>query len=486
MNKLTNKRVILITIDALRRDSLKCYGYYRNTAPNLESFINQGTIFLNAYTNGIDSPSSFSAIFSSIFPFLRGGYAPLPTQKKTFQEILKKNNILTYFIHDNPFLGKHYNYDRGFDIFFEGQLSKFSQTRKKLNKNESLKISAFSNIKKIINYQKILEKIKKCLIGFDTIRNWIVFRMYKLIEILIPYITLEYNAPLISRKVINFLKKYNKNMFLCAHFMDVHNPYNPPKRNLLRFRRENINLREKELLNTKFLMNFRRYHINKEILNNLIDLYDGEINFVDKYLLKIFKTIYSLFKKNCLIIITSDHGEAFYEHELLHHTGNIFDEILKIPLIIIELGKKENVKYVEEQVQLIDIAPTILDYFDLEIPKFFQGKSLLPLLKGKSINRDDFIISEGYQKNGEIRINENDGFKLISIRKNNWKYIFDEQSNKEYIFDLKSDPNEKINLSEDNPSILRKFRRFLRKHLQKISDTTEKAKIKEIMHKIEK
>ncbi|MHA1318127.1 MAG: sulfatase-like hydrolase/transferase [Candidatus Heimdallarchaeaceae archaeon] len=67
------KIVFLITIDALRADHLKSYGYHRNTAPNLEKFVQLGTKFQNAFTNGPATPSSFSTIFTSTLPFLNGG-----------------------------------------------------------------------------------------------------------------------------------------------------------------------------------------------------------------------------------------------------------------------------------------------------------------------------------------------------------------------------------------------------------------------------
>ncbi|KKL93205.1 hypothetical protein LCGC14_1877050, partial [marine sediment metagenome] len=78
-DEITSKAVFLITIDALNLNHLKVYGYNRNTAPNLEKFITQGSIFINAFTNGPETPSSFSSIFSSILPFLNGGYSPMPS-----------------------------------------------------------------------------------------------------------------------------------------------------------------------------------------------------------------------------------------------------------------------------------------------------------------------------------------------------------------------------------------------------------------------
>ena len=82
MNEIhKDKIVIFITIDALRPDHLKSYGYHRNTAPHLENFMRYGTKFTNVFTNGPATPSSFSAIFSSILPYLSGGYSPLPLEK---------------------------------------------------------------------------------------------------------------------------------------------------------------------------------------------------------------------------------------------------------------------------------------------------------------------------------------------------------------------------------------------------------------------
>ena len=118
--KFNDKTVILITIDALRADHLKSYGYTRNTAPYLEKYFERGMLFLNTFTNGPETPTSFSSIFTSILPFLDGGYSPLPLQKKIFPEILKEHGIKTYAIHSNPNLGRYFNYDRGFDIFLDG------------------------------------------------------------------------------------------------------------------------------------------------------------------------------------------------------------------------------------------------------------------------------------------------------------------------------------------------------------------------------
>ncbi len=482
--KSRDKCVILITIDALRRDHLKSYGYHRNTAPNLERFVEKGTTFLNAFSNGPESPSSFSAIFSSIYPFLNGGYSPLPIQKKIFPEILHKNKIFSCAIHNNPHLGKFFNYNRGFDIFIEGGRNVFTKMdKKKIQNRNDIKPSMLSRSLEIIN-RKFVKKIRLYLKDLDVLINNIRYRFPILTDFLMHLIPVQYNAPIISKKIINILKRNKNNFFLFGHFMDVHNPYDPPIRNLLKFRRKNINRRERTHLQDDVFWEPHKYQITRDILNKIIDLYDGSINFVDEYLQAIFKFIISKFKKNCLIIITADHGDGLFEHDFFDHQGYIYDELLKVPLFIVEIGHKQHVKKINNLVQLIDIAPTILDYFGVPIPEDFQGISLLPLLEGKSIKRENFVISECYQKNGKIKRNNKEGFKLISIRNKAWKYIFDEEKKREYLFNLLKDPYEKNNLIKSNNLELKILKDILNDHLLEIKISNEKSKIKNVIDRL--
>lgn len=103
----------------MRDDHLKSYNYHRNTAPNQEKFVNKGVTFLNAISNGPETSSSFSSIFTSILPYLNGDFSPLPNHKRTFIQELHEKGIFCYGIHSNPNLGRFFNYHRGFDIFLD-------------------------------------------------------------------------------------------------------------------------------------------------------------------------------------------------------------------------------------------------------------------------------------------------------------------------------------------------------------------------------
>jgi len=471
---LVHKSVFLITIDALRLDHLKAYGYHRNTAPNLEKFVRNGTIFLNTITNGPETPSAFSSLFTSVLPFLNGGFSPLPSQKISFPQILKENGIFTYGIHSNPNLGKFFNYHRGFDVFLDGERYK---EKPQIQPIRGIKSTIFSFIKKAMNYKDLFNKLMYGLKGFNKIKSLLRNRLPFLTDILLPFTPIAYNAPYVANKVVSFLRTNKAPLFLWAHFMDVHSPFNPPSKNVQNITGSDIDIKERNFLNKKVWANPQDYKISETILENIKVLYDAEINYVDSFLNQIFHVIHNKFEKDCLIIITADHGESFFEHGVFFHQGNVYDELLKIPLFIVEIGKNHHVKRAESIVQLIDIAPTILDYYGISIPDSFRGRSLLPLFKKDFIDRDACVISETYQKDGIMKRNGETGYKLISIRSDEWKYIYNEQFDEELLFHLKSDPEEKVNLNSKEKVKLTEFRRIRDSHFEEITAVDESSKI---------
>ena len=470
------KIIIFITIDALRTDYLNSYGYNKNTAPNLEIFARKGTIFTNAYTNGPETPSSFSSIFTSILPYLNGGYSPLPLEKITFPQILQEYGIHTIGIHSNPNLSKFFNYDKGFDTFIDGERYKLQQKAfKNVTKDLSDKQNIYSTINRILNYRSFLNKLVFNLPGFNKIKHFIRKKIPKITDFLLPFTPMAYNAPYIVNKVINILKNTKAPLFLWMHFMDVHGPYNPPSEYVLKFREKDFTLAERNFLNK--VVYFNKTKITMENVENLKILYNATIRFVDDALLKLFAYIRKSIKKDCLVIITADHGESFGEHDICGHLEIVYDELLRVPLVVSDIGKADYVKKSDSFVQLLDIAPTILDYFGINIPEDYRGVSILPFLNGKKNERKELLITECFKKDGFIKRNSKEGFKLISIRTHEWKYILDEEKNSEFLFDLKNDPLEKHNLIDENNEELLKFRIIRDHHLQKALVKDEKSKI---------
>jgi arylsulfatase A-like enzyme len=166
--------------------------------------------------------------------------------------------------------------------------------------------------------------------------------------------------------------------------------------------------------------------------------------------------------------------------------GSVYEEILKVPLIIVEMGKKPIKKEVSDVVQLIDIAPTILDYFGISIPENYQGTSLIPVLEGKKVQKDRIIISECYQNKGLMKRNRKEGYILLSIRKQDWKYIYNEEKEDEYLFDLGNDPTETVNLIGENYKMVDDFRKIKEMHLRNaLKSNEEKSRIMKAIKSID-
>jgi arylsulfatase A-like enzyme len=144
---------------------------------------------------------------------------------------------------------------------------------------------------------------------------------------------------------------------------------------------------------------------------------------------------------NTVIIAVSDHGEEFLDHGRWGHwESNLYDEILRVPLIIrLADGSRDGV--IRQQVRLLDLMPTILDICGCPLPDGLMGVSQIPL----------WILAEGEYR-GEAAISEmrRDPWHRIAVRTEGFKYIWDSRRpDQPELYDLVADPGEKRNVSAD-------------------------------------
>lgn len=180
-----------------------------------------------------------------------------------------------------------------------------------------------------------------------------------------------------------------------------------------------------------------------------INAYEGEVKMADDQigLMKKFLHMNSL-DENTAIIISTDHGEILLERSdrQFDHGKYLYDELLHIPLIIYCPWLKFTKKIVDEQVQSLDIAPTILDLLDFPQERFFQGKSLLPLANGMESPTPEYIVSSVVDD--EQGANRDHRF---SLRSDMWKLIYLFQTKEWEVYNLENDPGEKENLGHHPP-----------------------------------
>ena len=174
------------------------------------------------------------------------------------------------------------------------------------------------------------------------------------------------DAPCLNTWTFMLLKDVKEPFFLYLHYMDVHDPYTAPGgykkfANEYMSNKEFINAQTPYQISKMLYSNGPYVEVTKEDINHMIDLYDDVISYYDKQF-GIF--LNDLGKKglldNTIIVITSDHGEEFLEHDHIMHCRTLFNTVTQVPFIIY-LPTIEP-KDIRALVQNLDITPTLLDY----------------------------------------------------------------------------------------------------------------------------
>jgi arylsulfatase A-like enzyme len=151
--------------------------------------------------------------------------------------------------------------------------------------------------------------------------------------------------------------------------------------------------------------------------------------------------------EDTVIVITSDHGEAFFEHSLFEH-GLLYDTNLRVPLIFVAPGRIPAGARVTEPVDSSDVAPTILQLAGIPLQGRFAGRSLVEAMHGESLARSPFYA---FVPGNGLALDDGTGRKLI------WRFaLFQENFGRHELFDRVSDPGERRNLlDEDGESAAR-------------------------------
>lgn len=197
----------------------------------------------------------------------------------------------------------------------------------------------------------------------------------------------------------------------------------------------------------------------KQRLNNM---YLAGIRLADDRLQELIKRLESLGElDNTLLIITSDHGEELLERGNIQHGKTLYEEQTHVPLII-RPPKGTRDRRVPDLVEVVDVAPTVLEYLDIPRPREMQGASLLPFIRSSTTARGKSMVFS------EVDFSSN----LYTLRTKEWKIINNvrhrKSSLKEYeLYHITSDPGETCELSEDSLELevmrerLNRFRRDL-------------------------
>lgn len=314
--------VFLITIDALRPDYLGCYGYRKNTSPNIDRFAADGMLFENCLSHAPETDLSFASILSGFLPHETKATEPrtLPLGVDTLAEILVRRGYKTVAVVSNYVLRKGGGFEQGFMIYDD--------------------------------------TMNEC----ELVRRW-------------PERIAEHTTD----RAIELLKQFRKDsLFIWIHYQDPHGPYTPPEPFARMFlpARKPRNIKVNTSLSGRGgIPSYQRLGMNRDYYY-YVSQYEGEIRYQDAHLKRLFDALKELgLYDDALIILSSDHGEGMGEHDYYFaHGENLYSDQTHVPLII-KYGK-ELAGRREDFVQHIDIIPTIFNILGLKADSRLRGRDL--------------------------------------------------------------------------------------------------------------
>ena len=402
-----NCNVILISLDTLSANHLPCYGYDKNTMPNLCEFGKENILFKNSYSTSYWTLPSHMSIFTGLYPtthkVLKALIDSLNPKYKTITEVLKENgyNTLYFGPRKDIFIPLDKGIGSGFD-YIENETTELQGWGKGLG---------------------MLEENQK-----NNNKTFLFLHTYKVHYPYYPAKKDPYQVIDMSKsnpKILMTREEYDKGdqSFVNYAIDDVTKRLETAKtpesrgigETLLTFLKSNKTLDEKvKLLNKSNSGTFHEQWQIEQIKNQsdldfYRSLYDETAFDLDKFLGDFLSEIKNKkLDKNTIVIITSDHGEGFEEHGEFDHCGTypycLYNEITKVPLIISIPGIKN--KEIKNVVQGIDIYPTILSYLGIEKPIYVEGMDLKSMINNIFFkNKHKYIISEQDFK-GKIVVDE--------------------------------------------------------------------------------
>ncbi len=341
--------ILLITIDTTRADRLGCYGYSRNTSPNLDQLAKDSLLFREAYSTSSWTLPTHASLFTGKFPSSHGArYDPegplrllnaidgpkgwgryrargLSPQENTLANILRSHGYRTGAVVGGPWMKKVFGLDLGFDDYDDDNI---------------LTVSG---------------------------------RL----------------ADDITNQAIEWIGRKEGSFFLFLNYYDPHSPFSPPEEFRSAFLDEPLT----------------RKNLGTPSVKNA--LYDAEILYTDQEFGRLIDHLKDIGKYDqTLIVVTSDHGELLGENGRFGHGATLTRQEIHIPFLLKKIDQKEAGMVVSNRVQQTDVLSILLPLAGLQIPPSAQGRTLAEVLDGDA---DYPIIAEVYpleleSKMGDFRV----------------------------------------------------------------------------------
>jgi arylsulfatase A-like enzyme len=394
--------ILIIVIDALRRDHVSCYGYDFVETTNIDAFASRSIIFRDAYANAPWTIPSMYTMLTSDYPTDRGigtGFTRNGKfQSLTLAEILRGNGYDTEAYIANSVIDPEIGFGLGFDRYIM---------------YEDIPLFAFLDRSTLYLFIETLRELKNLRGRTDT-TAWLT-------ETLCGRLTVKRDKP----------------FFIWAHYFDPHQPLAPPIKYI---KGDPLYIGK----NHDFIGR-QKVHIEKADKDIAISLYRNEVAYVDDSLNEVFRTLEDEgLLENTLVIIISDHGEEHFERTRYGHGMTHYDEVMAIPMIIYAPGVSPAV--CDYPVAIIDVLPTVVNYVGVDASVAFKGRDLLALSRNKQSDKTerDILFNNGGPKNIPLKSVYLEPHLFVRFGRSDYQYEIIDTTVEPYRDDILRDPDREL------------------------------------------
>lgn len=421
--------ILFLTIDTLRLDRLGCFGSTKGLTPNLDRLAADGVCFSQAISGGSWTQSAFPALLTSSAASMYGGcLGRLAAGRPSPIAALTDYGYRTAGFASNPLVGPRYGYERGFSYF-----------------RELVPAEQDPWLRSRFGGQWLLRQPLTHAL-----------RPLRPAQVYVP-------AGQMNQAFEQWLGQTDGPFMAWIHYMDVHWPYH----------REDTLTRPDEI--AQMWRDLAHFHavcwaggvMSQADQAHFIKLYETALGYLDEQIGQLLASLARSGRdKNTIVVVVADHGEEFMEHGRWGHwENNLFDEIVRVPLIISHSNSPLATcnSPLATLVSVLDIMPTLLEMVGCPIPAGVEGHSLLPLLRNDPA---------GYPRQQAISEMWRDHWHRIGVRTTEWKLIWDSrQPHQPALYHLSHDPGEQTDVSQQYPAIVAALRPAVEQHRQRTEQT---------------
>lgn len=371
------RHVVLLVLDAARPDYFGCYGHPGGLTPHIDAIAGEGVRFETAIAAAPYTIASMSTVFSGLLPDTHGvrdGRDIYPEKLTNMGDVFRQRGYFTLALAGTQFLTRKYGITRNFD--------------------------------EVIYLRRDEDKADEVA-------------------------TMDMEA---AERGIRLAAASGKPAFMYIHLLPPHFPYRPPAP-------YDTKLIDSRVVDKEYLRKIRTFRGDETnpLVQELRLHYQNNLIYADALVGQIVDQLKAAgLYDETLLIITADHGEAFAEHGALEHGNTVYDEMIRVPLII--RGPGIGAAHIGGQVGLVDFFPTLDELFGLTAAVEFDGTSFAGELFDVRRPSTETYYSRAY------------GDRLkFTLRGERFKYHYIDQA--DFLYDLSTDPGERTNLASSRPAL---------------------------------